>query len=178
VKTNYMHPVIAVATLFAIAGPLSRSRAAEPEVMTMRNSNLKLTVGAHVLTAALEDNASSRDFVSLLPLTLTLRDYAPTEKISDLPMLELPGTRILSAKRSLSHPGSVSPNAGESRPYSFDPAMSSRARPARSTGMAPHRRQPCLISLFKKPSTASWWTGWRRSPMRNIRQPLRRPDER
>jgi len=73
-KTNFMHPVIAVAALFAIAGPLSRSRAAEPEVMTMRNSNLKLTVGAHVLTAALEDNASSRDFVSLLPLTLTLRD--------------------------------------------------------------------------------------------------------
>jgi len=56
-----MHPVIAVAALFAIAGPLSRSRAAEPEVMTMRNSNLKLTVGAHVLTAALEDNTSSRD---------------------------------------------------------------------------------------------------------------------
>ena len=84
-KTNFMHPVIAVAALFAIAGPLSRSRAAEPEVMTMRNSNLKLTVGAHVLTAALEDNAASRDFVSLLPLTLTLRDYASTEKISDLP---------------------------------------------------------------------------------------------
>ncbi len=71
-KTNFMHPVIAVAALFAIAGPLSRSRAAEPEVMTMRNSNLKLTVGAHVLTAALEDNASSRDFViSDLPKRLS-----------------------------------------------------------------------------------------------------------
>lgn len=38
-----------------------------------------------VLTATLVDNATTRDFVSLLPLTLTLRDYAGTEKVSDLP---------------------------------------------------------------------------------------------
>jgi hypothetical protein len=38
-----------------------------------------------VITATLVDNATSRDFVSLLPLTLTLKDYAGTEKISDLP---------------------------------------------------------------------------------------------
>ena len=31
------------------------------------------------------DNATSRDFVSLLPMSLTLEDYAATEKISDLP---------------------------------------------------------------------------------------------
>jgi hypothetical protein len=31
------------------------------------------------------DNATSRDFVSLLPISLTLKDYAATEKISDLP---------------------------------------------------------------------------------------------
>ena len=84
-KTNYMHPVIAVAALFAIAGPLPLSKAAESEVITMKSTNLKLTVGDRVLTAALEDNATSRDFVSLLPLTLTLKDYASTEKISDLP---------------------------------------------------------------------------------------------
>ena len=35
--------------------------------------------------ATLVDNATSRDFVSLLPLTITLKDYAETEKISDLP---------------------------------------------------------------------------------------------
>src|SRR5258705_8609485 len=42
-------------------------------------------VGDKVSTATLYDNPTSRDFVSLLPLTLTLRDYASTEKISDLP---------------------------------------------------------------------------------------------
>jgi hypothetical protein len=38
-----------------------------------------------VITATIDDNATSRNFVSLLPLTLTLQDYAATEKISDLP---------------------------------------------------------------------------------------------
>src|SRR5258705_12369375 len=46
---------------------------------------LKLTVGDRVAIASVYDNPTSRDFVSLLPLTLTLRDYASTEKISDLP---------------------------------------------------------------------------------------------
>lgn len=38
-----------------------------------------------VLTATLEDSATARDFASLLPLTVTLRDYASTGKIADLP---------------------------------------------------------------------------------------------
>jgi hypothetical protein len=37
------------------------------------------------LTATLADNQTSRDFISLLPLTLKLKDYASTEKISYLP---------------------------------------------------------------------------------------------
>jgi hypothetical protein len=37
------------------------------------------------LTASLEDTEPARDFVSLLPLALTLEDYASTEKIADLP---------------------------------------------------------------------------------------------
>ncbi len=36
-------------------------------------------------TATLGDNPTARDFASLLPLTLILKDYASTEKISDLP---------------------------------------------------------------------------------------------
>lgn len=46
---------------------------------------IRLTAGAKVLTATLLDNATARDFAALLPLTLTLTDYAATEKISDLP---------------------------------------------------------------------------------------------
>lgn len=41
--------------------------------------------GAVVATATLDDNHSARDFAALLPLQLSLRDYAATEKIADLP---------------------------------------------------------------------------------------------
>ncbi|MHA7631122.1 cyclophilin-like fold protein [Corallococcus sp. M7] len=46
---------------------------------------IRLTAGAKVLTATLLDNATARDFAALLPVTLTLTDYAATEKVSDLP---------------------------------------------------------------------------------------------
>lgn len=46
---------------------------------------INLTIGNTVLTATLNNNQASQDFISLLPLTLTLQDYAGTEKISDLP---------------------------------------------------------------------------------------------
>lgn len=37
------------------------------------------------LTAILDDTAAAQDFLSLLPLKLTLEDYNNTEKVSDLP---------------------------------------------------------------------------------------------
>ncbi len=46
---------------------------------------IKMTSGSAELTATMLDNATSRDFMSLLPMTLTLEDYAATEKVSDLP---------------------------------------------------------------------------------------------
>lgn len=36
-------------------------------------------------TATLDDNATSKDFVALLPVSLTLRDFAAAEGISELP---------------------------------------------------------------------------------------------
>ncbi len=58
------------------------------EEKTMNNSEkqkIKITVGETILTATLNNSKTSQDFISLLPLTLTLEDYAGTEKISDLP---------------------------------------------------------------------------------------------
>lgn len=51
-------------------------------VSTMK---IQINIDGQRITATLADGATSRDFVSLLPLTLTLRDYASTEKISELP---------------------------------------------------------------------------------------------
>ena len=46
---------------------------------------IRLRVKDKAITATLIDSKTTRDFISLLPLTLTLEDYAGTEKISDLP---------------------------------------------------------------------------------------------
>lgn len=46
---------------------------------------IRLTANGKIVTGTLIDNAAARDFRSLLPLTLTLEDYAATEKISYLP---------------------------------------------------------------------------------------------
>jgi hypothetical protein len=46
---------------------------------------IRITIQGAPATATLEDTETARDFASLLPLTLTLEDYAATEKISDLP---------------------------------------------------------------------------------------------
>ena len=46
---------------------------------------IRLRVADKVITATLLDSKATQDFISLLPLTLTLEDYAGTEKISYLP---------------------------------------------------------------------------------------------
>jgi hypothetical protein len=46
---------------------------------------IRMAIEGTAVTATLDDNETARDFASLLPLTLTLKDYATTEKISDLP---------------------------------------------------------------------------------------------
>lgn len=56
------------------------------ETSSQRTNTMKIrmTVNGRAITATLMDNATSRDFLSLLPMTLTLEDYAATEKISYL----------------------------------------------------------------------------------------------
>ena len=68
---------------FALAMALALSHA--PCVADNSSMKMSLKVGDKVLTATLIDSATTRDFISLLPLTLTLEDYAGTEKISNLP---------------------------------------------------------------------------------------------
>jgi hypothetical protein len=62
----------------------STGAAATPETEEER-MEIRLRVNDAVVTATLVDSETTRDFISLLPLTLTLEDYAGTEKISYLP---------------------------------------------------------------------------------------------
>ena len=49
------------------------------------NMKIRIEMNGNEITATLTDNATSRDFVSLLPLKLKLEDYGDTEKIGYLP---------------------------------------------------------------------------------------------
>ena len=53
-----------------------------PQVKTVK---IRFKLEHSTLTATLDDNAASREFAALLPLSLTLTDYAQTEKISEIP---------------------------------------------------------------------------------------------
>src|SRR6266849_1237550 len=50
-----------------------------------QNMKIKITIAGKVLTATLVDNETARDFVSLLPLNLSLNDLFGREKYGDLP---------------------------------------------------------------------------------------------
>jgi len=65
----------------AVAVPAS-GRAASTSEFPMK---IRLQVDGEAAIATLYDNATARDFASLLPLSLTLEDYAVIERIADLP---------------------------------------------------------------------------------------------
>jgi hypothetical protein len=51
-----------------------------------RTMKIRFTInGKELATATLMDNATAHDFLTLLPISLVLEDYAGTEKISYLP---------------------------------------------------------------------------------------------
>jgi hypothetical protein len=46
---------------------------------------LNIIIGGKVITATLTDNATAQDFVSLLPLSVSMKDLFGREKYGDLP---------------------------------------------------------------------------------------------
>lgn len=71
--------------MLRVGGPflfLVLAAIAQAQENTMK---IRLSIDGKAVEASLLDNATARDLVSLLPLTLTLEDYASTEKIGYLP---------------------------------------------------------------------------------------------
>ena len=64
---------------------------------------IRIRLDGGTMTATLEESQAARDFLSLLPLTLTLTDYNSTEKIADLP-------KKLSSKGA---PAGIDPEVGD-----------------------------------------------------------------
>ena len=58
----------------------------EGDEETLANARIKLTInGNEEIFANLEDNIASREFLEMLPLTLTFEDFNNTEKIANIP---------------------------------------------------------------------------------------------
>lgn len=70
---------------------------------TTEFAKVKMTFDNKEMVVSMHDNGASKDFVSMLPLTLTFDDYVGTEKVSDLP-------RRLTTKQS---PGGTDAELGE-----------------------------------------------------------------
>ncbi len=72
--------LLLAAIAFAVLAVSLTSAGAETDSI-----KISIRINGHEIAATLIDNATSRDFVSLLPLKLKLEDYGETEKISYLP---------------------------------------------------------------------------------------------
>jgi hypothetical protein len=76
IKTRRVSAAIATAGLAAIM----IANAAQANTMKIR-----ITVNSKIITATLIDGETTRDFISLLPLTLTMNDLFGREKFGHLP---------------------------------------------------------------------------------------------
>ena len=56
-----------------------------PTLKAETMTKIRMTVEGQQVLASLNDSPAALDFLSLLPMTLTLDDYHKTEKVSDLP---------------------------------------------------------------------------------------------
>jgi len=86
---------------------LAAQTASESTPSREHSMKIRLIVGEQVATATLYDNATAKDFASLLPLSLTMTDYDTIERVSDLP-------RKLSIQDA---PEGIAPSAGELTHY-------------------------------------------------------------
>lgn len=110
-RTMYLFLLLFISNgLFACHS--SQAQVVEPGILNKDSMKFKVTVGQTVLTATVYDNPTASDFVSLLPSTLTLRDYASTEKVSDLPkslplQVQLQDINLLLGISPIMHRGAI-----------------------------------------------------------------------
>lgn len=91
--TTRMHRLARIFVVSALAtiGAASitegaREAAAQPtQASQAKPMKIRIVVQGATVVGTLDDHPTARDFASLLPLSLTLTDYARTEKVGDLP---------------------------------------------------------------------------------------------
>lgn len=77
--------VLAGAAASLVVHPIARAQTNTASPRKEAAMRLRFAFADQEFTATLEDNPSARDLFSLLPLDLTVSDYATNEKIAHLP---------------------------------------------------------------------------------------------
>jgi hypothetical protein len=79
--------VLALSLMPGPSGARNPSVATPQQTSPERSQNVKINIniGGKILIATLADNATARDFVSVLPLSLSMKDLFGREKYGDLP---------------------------------------------------------------------------------------------
>ena len=83
---NARRGFILAAAAIGLSSPAARSQPASSRLPVASGTTLKvrIIIGDKSIPVTLDNNATARDFVALLPLSLTLEDYAATEKVATL----------------------------------------------------------------------------------------------
>jgi hypothetical protein len=82
VRRALVSAILAGLVLPRLAFAQQQDKRRSQEAATLR---IRMTFNGQSMTATLEDNPAARDFASLLPLELSMDDYAHNEKIAYLP---------------------------------------------------------------------------------------------
>ena len=79
--------VLVLSVMPGQSGARNASGATPEQASSERSQNMKIniSIGGKILAASLADNATARDFVSVLPLNLSMKDLFGREKYGDLP---------------------------------------------------------------------------------------------
>jgi len=78
-RRAFVSAILAGLILPRLALAQQQDKRRNQEAATLR---MRMTFDGQSMTATLEDNPSARDFASLLPLELSIDDYAHNEKIA------------------------------------------------------------------------------------------------
>jgi hypothetical protein len=104
-RSRSLAPLCILALALALPGATTNAEQGGRTGVSQVKTGLKIRIDAKgaPIIVTLDDNQTSRDFIALLPLALTLEDHAATEKIGYLP-------RKLSSNDA---PAGITPRAGD-----------------------------------------------------------------
>ena len=84
-RGTWLAAIFVIVVSAAYTDPASKAGPDRAVLATEKPMRIRITANDQSFTAVLEDSVTTRDFMSLLPIEVTLDDYSQTEKVADLP---------------------------------------------------------------------------------------------